>query len=385
MTDTATTITENTASDVAISAPLDDPGAAEGETPFRQSLREVYRKAQESGQEGDAPKEAGKKGADAEAPQKAPDEGTEGATPGKPPVEKADAPKDAKAKAPDADDKTEDKAPEKADPVPSGVPAELRQHWASMTDEAKADVLKMQKEYSDRSAEQGRVVKQAKPVLDVIADLQQEFPALRSMAPEEVARDTAALARVRQSMADNPVQTFLTMAQQYGIVPQLQAAFSKNPSDSQQTVAQMAQEIRALKADLARVSDPNAIAQQIARVLEERDNVGIVNEFAQSNENFEKIARDVELCVPVVRQREPGLAPKAVLEKAVDMALNLHPDLRAKADAAAQAPAPPDPEKTKQQLDAASMNVPGKATGKPRDVPFQEQLRAAYRRAQAAG
>ena len=84
---------------------------------------------------------------------------------------------------------------------------------------------------------------------------------------------------------------------------------------------------------------------------------------------------------------ERGLAegPKAILQKAYDMAINANPDVRAKVRAAeAKATAGnPDPKKAAAVRNAVSINVKSSTTGKERAVTEEEAMASAYDRAMA--
>lgn len=248
-------------------------------------------------------------------------------------------------------------AKEEAPPeAPFDLPASIKAKWASMPEDAREAVLGSHRDLSRKLADQGRLVQGIAPIRDVLIQAAQDIPTLANMTPAQIAQDVFAMARIQGDLNADPVKTILGVAQQYGALDGLRAALAGQPA--QQGNAAMQQEIRALRAQLQQVADPNLIERRVSDTLATRETASVVETYAASKEHWASVEADIPAFIPLAKNRlGPSASAKDVLDQAYDMAIHANPDLRAKVSAAAQAPATPDPKLTAVQAAAKSVNV----------------------------
>lgn len=275
-------------------------------------------------------------------------------------------------------------APEAApEPVeaPTDVPVALRKHWGQLPEDARDAVLSSQREMSRKLSDMGRQVQGISPIRDVLVEAVKERPELANMRPDELARDVLTLARISADFQSKPLETFLSLAQKHNMVDALRQALGGQPQAAQQT-ATLQNEIRALKAQLARAADPEYIREQVSAVTMQERVLSDVQAFAATQEHWAEVEAYMPKVIPLIRETMPEASGKDVLAKAYEFALQTYrPDLKAKAQAAVEAAAAPDPERTQAAIQAKSINVTGRTTGKPREMTEEEIYSAAYERA----
>ena len=291
------------------------------------------------------------------------------------PAEAAEAP----AEAPEAPEAPAPAAP--AVEAPTDVPVALRKHWSTLPEDAREAVLSSQREMSRKLSDMGRQVHGLEPIKSVLIGAVKELPALANMRPEEVAAEVVQLARISADFKSKPLETFIGLARQHGMVDALRQALGGQPQEAQQT-ATLQSEIRALKQQLSRASDPEFIREQVSAVTTQERVMSEVQAFAAQQEHWAEVEAFMPQIIPVVRETMPGASGKDVLAQAYQFAIQLkRPDLKAPAQAAVEAAAPPDPERAKAAIQAKSVNVTGRTTGKPREMTETEIYAAAYDRA----
>lgn len=291
-------------------------------------------------------------------------------------------PEEAESPADEPETGEDEAAEEAAEEVvpPTDVPAKLKPLWKDLPEAAREAVIATQREMSARLAEQGRVVQAAKPTFDALVEASKQFPELSHMSPVQIAKETFALASVRASLARNPVDTILGVAQHYGAIDALRAKLGNHqPEQAARANMELVRKVQALEAHIARLSDPQAIEQIVESKWTERDNARLVSDFASSAEHWSDVVGTLSDFIPIARKTlGEDAPPRAVLERAYDMAVNAMPDLRAKAQSAAAAPAASDPKKVQAQLKAKSVNVTPKSSGKPKPLSEREQMAAVW-------
>jgi len=255
----------------------------------------------------------------------------------------------------------EPEATEQAAPVveaPPDLPAPIKAKWAAMPEDAREAVLSSHRDLSRKLADQGRVVQASKPIYDVLVQAAQDIPTMRDMTPEQIARDVFAMAKIQGQLATNPVQTLLGVAQRYGAMDALKQALTGQAAPAAQENIALANELREVKAQLARIADPNAIERQVSQTLTTRDTERMVMEYAGQKEFWGAVESQIPAFIPMVQQRlGEGASAKDILDAAYDMAIHANPDLRAKLTPPAPQPAPVDPARTVAQMKAKSVNV----------------------------
>lgn len=296
--------------------------------------------------------------------------------------EPAEAPKEAKSEPDKAVEAPEgvDAASEAVD-APTDVPVALRKHWTALPEDAREAVLASQREMSRKLSDMGRQVQGISPIRDVLVTAVKELPALGNMRPEEVAQDVMRLAKISADFNARPLETFLALAKEKNMTDALRQALGGQPQSAQET-ASLQNEIRALKDQLSRAADPEFIRQQVSAVTTQERVLSEVQAFAAKQEHWAEVEPLLPQFIPAIREAMPGASEKDVLERAYETVLQLkRPDLKAPATAAVEAAPKPDPERTQAAIQAKSVNVPARTSGKPRELTEEEAYSAVYDRA----
>lgn len=271
-------------------------------------------------------------------------------------------------------------APEAVE-APTDVPVALRKHWGAIPEDARDAVLSSQREMSRKLSDMGRQVQGISPIREALVTAVRDNPALANMRPEDVASDVMELARYSAGFKAKPLETFLGLAQKHGMIDALRQAFSGQPQAAQGT-AEMQKQIGALQQQLARAADPEFIREQVSAVTFENRVMSDVQAFAETQQHWGEVEEYLPKVIPLVRDAMPDAPQKDILAKAYDLALNTYrPDLKAPVKAAVEAAAKPDPERTQAAIQAKSVNIPAKVSGKPREMTEEEIYSAAYDRA----
>jgi len=283
-------------------------------------------------------------------------------------------------------EETEEKPLADAIKAPTDLPAALRDQWANIPEAARDAILSSQRDMAGKLAEQGRTVHAVKPIYDVVLRAAQEIPTLKDMTPAQIAEDVFKMATIQGQLAKDPVGTILGVAQQYGALDGLREKLGgTEPGQASQQNMALVQEVRQLRAQLAKATDPSGIDERINRTFAARDTERAVTEFATSQEHWGAVEREMPGFIGIAQQRlGEGASIPDILNAAYDMAIYANPDLRAKVTAAAQAPAEHDPKRTEAARKAKSVNVTSTSAGKPREMSEEDSLRATYRKAVAS-
>jgi hypothetical protein len=226
----------------------------------------------------------------------------------------------------------------------------------------------------DKLAEAGRVTQGAKPVFDRLVKAVEEFPALADMRPAEVADEAFKLARSAALLREDPIRAIETIANDMGFADQLRAHFSgQGGVDAVSKIAQLEKKI-------AELSDPQRFTEQVSQVATQRETLAQIQKFAADHkENWSTVEPMMPAMIQASRQRlGESASAQDVLADAYDMAVNAHPDLRAR-----QAPAV-DPERSAAQARAVSVNVKGRSSGKAKPLTEAEAMSQAYDRLMAS-
>lgn len=300
-----------------------------------------------------------------------------------------EAPEEATEAEPEAEEaEAEPEQPEAEEPAPEPVeaptelPASIKAKWNDMPAEAQEAVLASHRDMTRRMAEQGRVVQSTKPIYDVLVQAAKDIPTLADMTPTQIAQDVFAMAKIQGQLAQDPVQTLLGIAQQYGALDGIrQAIGGQNPDATSRQNMELVQEVRSLKAQLQQVVDPNTIDQRVNQTLAARDTERLVTSFASSKPLWADAENHLPQFIPIAQaQLGEGASPQDVLNAAYDMAIHAIPDLRAKAAPPAKAATAADPARTAAQQKAKSINVGGRPTGDAKPPTGRAAMAAVYDR-----
>lgn len=274
---------------------------------------------------------------------------------------------------------------EKPVEVPSGLPAELREHWAKMPEAAREAVMRDRDGLHRKLSDMGRQVQGIAPIRDELVGMVKEFPQLAHMKPQEVAREMRTLATVGHQLTQDPVATLMRLAKQHGAEQALaQRLAGQDVSTDAKYVTALQREITGLKQQLKQVADPDYLAERVNQITSQQTTLNEVQEFAQSAEHWGEVEEYLPLYIPAVKARlGESAAPKAVLKAAYERAIQDYlPNAKAPKQPADEAQVVTDPERTKAALKAKSVNVSGKSTGKQRALTEEEELSLAFDRAQ---
>lgn len=262
--------------------------------------------------------------------------------------------------------------------APGHIPLKVREQWANLTPEARDAISASHQEMAQKLSDQGRMVQGIAPIRDVLVRAVKEMPQLSAMKPEQVAAEVFELAQINAQFKAKPVETMLTLIQKHGMADAIRQHLGGQP---QQAAAY--EEIRQLKAQIERLSNPDYLREQVSAVTTQERVMDSVQQFAQSAEHWAQVEEHMPDFVPIARKKlGESASPKDVLAAAYDLAVTTYlPDVKAKAQAAEQAAVAPDPERTAAALKAKSVNVAGSMSGKPREMTEEERYAAAYDRA----
>lgn len=278
------------------------------------------------------------------------------------------------APAPEAEAADPPEAPEAAPAVeaPSDLPTALREKWGEIPEAVRDSVLTAHRGMARKLEDMGRALQASKPVHDALVKAAQISPAVRGMAPGQIAQEVFTLL---EGLGRDPVRTIATMAQSYGATNGLRALLAGQPPGRPDP---QALRIRQLEARLQQAADPALIDQRVTQTLAARETERAVADFAASKPHWAEVQNDLPFFVTKVRSAQPGVSPKDALERAYDMAVHANPELRAKVAAARPAPTAPDPARTAEQLKAKSVNVPPSRPTNPRPLSEDEALAAIW-------
>jgi hypothetical protein len=277
--------------------------------------------------------------------------------------------------------------PEAAEPVeevevPSGLPVELRDKWKAIPTEARDAILKDRDGLNRKLSDMGRQVQGIAPIRDSLVKAVEKFPFLADMKPQDVAQQIFQLADVGQKLRENPGAMLAQLAKQHGAEQALLQHLQGQPQTQQAAIVpKLLNQIQQLEQKLARVADPEYLSQQITQVTTQQQVVSSVNEFASQAEHWSDVETHIPTYIQIAKAKlGETAAPKALLEFAYTKAVQDFVE-KAPSQPAEEATLAPDPDRTAKALKAVSVNVNGKATGKPRPLTEEEALSAVYDRA----
>lgn len=279
--------------------------------------------------------------------------------------------------------------PPSATPAPAHLPGSIKAHWDKFPAEAQAAIAAHQSEVDRKFGEIGKQYGSVKPIADKLTEAVTKFPEFAGMNPDQIAQGALELAAVQVALRKNPIGTILDIAKFHNVLPQLAQAFQGGEAGDQgQLVTGLQQKIANLEAQLSKVSNPDTIRETVSKTLQERETETLVQQFAAADgkDYWADVEADMPLYIKHVLEKGLAEEPKAVLQKAYDMAINANPDVRAKVRAAeAKATvANPDPKKAAAVRNAVSINVKSSNSGKERSMTEEEAMASAYDRAMAS-
>jgi hypothetical protein len=266
--------------------------------------------------------------------------------------------------------------------APTDLPAELRERWSSIPEDARGVILATQRELAGKLATQGRLFHGIKPIHDAVLRATREIPSLNDFTPEQVADKLFALGKIEGDFVRNPVQTLLGLAQQAGAIDQLKAALNGEPAPAAQAGPLIAK-ISALEAQVQKLSNPDTIRAEAQAAVQETEAGRFVQDFADKHrDEWKAVEVDLPTYVALAkRELGDGAPAQDILTAALDKAVFANPELRAKRLAAAAQKAAPvvDPQRAEAAIRAKSVNVAGKPAS-PRAMTEDEAMEAIWRK-----
>lgn len=220
----------------------------------------------------------------------------------------------------------EPQTPEKETPeAPTDIPAALRQHWKDMPEAARQAVMQSHRDLTSKLGQQGRMLQGIAPIRDALVDMAKEHPQLAQMKPDEVVSEMRALASVSAAFHADPVKAVMGLIEQHKLADAVGAALQGRAPEASAHVAQLNNEIRSLKAQIAKMGDPEAIRENFNQWTAEKTAADLVSEFAaQAGETWGAVEPHLPNVIPLARQKlGESASAKDVLTEAFNMATAL--------------------------------------------------------------
>lgn len=207
--------------------------------------------------------------------------------------------------------------------APQSLPADLKADLEKAPPAIQQWIAKREAESHQRISELGQTAKAFEPIRNVIDHYKDVF----ERNGRHPAQGIAELLEVQKMLDTDFDSAIVQIAKAYG-----RSLPGETPSDGQESG-----EVRALKSQIA------ALTRQVgethntvmARVNSEREQAQaslakLVNEFASDKTDFKDIEQDIASHIAAIRNAEPDLEPKKLLEKAYDAARWANPVTRTK-------------------------------------------------------
>jgi hypothetical protein len=278
----------------------------------------------------------------------------------------------------------------------SALPSILRglsqEDVAALPESMRSYLTEKGRQWEAKQNELGQQLASARPILDTISQYRQNFEGLKHPDGRPVSEADAVnyLFSAQQAMNENPLQTLMQFADEFGVVEQLKAALNgqggSQDSPEGDVTRALLEKIAGLESALARMSDPASIDQRISSKLEQHQETqavqNTISRFAEQKPLFNEIPE--ETMAFAINQAWSRLGSEAsheqVLETAYDMSVNMIPELRMKA--AAVKPAA-DTRRVDRQKKANGVNVTSTSTGKDRPLTEDEELAQVWEKVQS--
>ena len=261
-------------------------------------------------------------------------------------------------------------------PVPAHLPKALKDAWSKLEPDVQKVIEEREREFGARFSEMGREIEKVKPLSEKLNGMIEQYPALKDRTPEQLAQGAAELAAVQMELDKNPLDMVLKIAQTYGVIPQLQQAFSGlQPTNEQATIGRLNQQVAQLERQLQNApnNQPN-VDELVDSRFEQRDAEQAIADFAAKNEQtYNAVEAVLPQFIEIARTESPNATPTELLQRGHDLAVNAFNVNGAKSpepgnqDTAKAAPDPTETEaknskRTVKAIKAASMNHKSEAS-----------------------
>lgn len=267
--------------------------------------------------------------------------------------------------------------------APSHLPEAVKQNWDKIPEAARDALSRSYQEMAHRVNNAARAEKGLAPIKEVLTEAARAMPHMLEMKPAEIAQDMLQLARISQQFNERPVETILELVQRHGLESAVAAAFQGRSVEPGVREAQLMNEVRGLKRELARLGDPQYLQEQVSTVNEHNAAVAEVERFMGQAEHWQAVESILPQYIAAARAAKPGASNADTLQRAYKMACSeMGLAVKdAKAGATEEvAQKRPDAAKADAARKAKSVNVSGTRSGKTRQLTEMEALSAAYDR-----
>jgi len=269
--------------------------------------------------------------------------------------------------------------------APSDVPYQVKQHWKEIPESAQTAILESQREMARKLADQGRQVQGIAPIRDVLSKAVKDIPSMAGMQPEQAAEQIFAPAKLSNDFTSKPVETLLGYIKEHKLTDAMSQALSGQEAGTPQTVT-LQNEINRLTRGLEQVSNPEYIRSQVSQFTQENTVQSEVQSFSSTADHWAAVEAHIPDAINFVRGRLGAEASVTdILPAAYDLAVSQYvPDAKAKQEVATnEAATTADPERSKAALQAKSVNVKSRSSGKARTLSEDEMLDAVYDKLQS--
>jgi hypothetical protein len=301
----------------------------------------------------------------------------------------ADPPEGAEATEPTTEaveDQTPDAPAEEAKPSPISPPAswsaEMKAKWDKLPPDVQQYAVQRESESQQALSRLGNELGQLKGVRETVEQHRDLFEKRGISYKEGVTR----LLNAQRLLETEPVRGLALLAQEYGVDLR---SFGGQPDQYGQQQAippALVAEMERLRAEVRQTSARTEMRERQEAEAERTKLESLVADVAAKNPDFSLVENEVVRLVPIIREQNPGLSHKELLEKAIDEAGWVNPTVREqrlakqvklKADAEAK--------KATEAKRLASLNVKSNATARPGPKSMVDTIEAAYDRIQARG
>lgn len=271
--------------------------------------------------------------------------------------------------------------PKPAPEAPSYLPEEVKKHWGTMPEEVRDAISKSQRGMSDKLAETSRLVQGLGPIQNAVVQAAKEMPHLANMRPDQIAGEMLELAKISAQFNSKPVETLVGLIDKHNMRDAIRHVLGGNP-DGAAAAAASAKELSDLRAEVARLSNPDFFRDQVAQINTQERAFEAVTTFMKDAEHWAAVEDRIPVLIPVVKAKLGETAPPAaLLKEAYELAVSMFLPDKVKPVAAVEAAPVADPARAKAAVAAKAVNITGKVEGAPRKQSEREAFFEAYDRA----
>ena len=248
---------------------------------------------------------------------------------------------------------------------PVGWKPAVREHWDTLPDDVKQEVVRREREIDNRLRETQNERQFAHQVMQTLQPYQSFLKADQVSPMQAIDNMMSTVAMLRTGTADQIAQVLSQVTQKYGIgrfgkefVGKLDSALSgqvPKPEDEQANAFR--QEIQKELQPIKEFQQQLTARQQ--QQMEERESQAYqyLQGFAQEHEYFQDVAEDISAILEAAQQR----GKQITLEQAYDMACNMNPEIKPLIEKKRQAESAKSQNEVAQRAKKASVGVRGNA------------------------